>query len=245
MGARALPGWIRLVLFDLAGTTVTDGGSRGSLIGESLLQALRERGHQIDPAAITAQRGKSKRDAIRLLLPDTLSGAREGEADAIHQRFLTLLGNRAHEFAEIPGASETFRFLKDRAIHVGVGSGLPPTLVEEIVCRLRWVERGLVDYVGSAQAVGAGRPDPAMIHDAMARFGVTNPGEVLKVGDTVVDVWEGKNACAWTVAVVSGTQAAVALREAGPDFMISSVADLPRLFGCRDAAPWRMGRCHE
>ena len=84
-----------------------------------------------------------------------------------------------------------------------------------------------MDYFSSAEEVGAGRPSPAMIQDAMAMLGVDDPRLVVKVGDTAMDVQEGKNAGVWTVAVLSGTQGRERLAEGEPDAILPGVGDLP------------------
>jgi phosphoglycolate phosphatase-like HAD superfamily hydrolase len=42
---------------------------------------------------------------------------------------------------------------------------------------------------------------------------------------------EGKNAGTWTAAVLSGTQTKYILKDAGPDFVLRSVVDVPTIFG--------------
>mmetsp|Transcript_58021 Transcript_58021/g.188849 ORF Transcript_58021/g.188849 Transcript_58021/m.188849 type:complete len:139 (+) Transcript_58021:339-755(+) len=69
-----------------------------------------------------------------------------------------------------------------------------------------------------------------MVTAAMERCGVTDPRRVVKVGDTVVDVEEGRNAGVFTVSVLTGTQSRDKLAAAGPDCIIPSVADLPLVF---------------
>ena len=59
---------------------------------------------------------------------------------------------------------------------------------------------------------------------------------VVKVGDTAVDVEEGKAAGCRTVAVLSGTQGREKLEAAGPSLILDSVADLPAALGLADAA---------
>jgi len=96
-----------------------------------------------------------------------------------------------------------------------------------MVKRLGWV---LVDSAYSSVSLGKGRPDPIMIQVAMKDHGVVEPKQVVKVGDTKVDVEEGKNALCWTVSVLTGTQSKEMLLKSGPDFIISSVSNLPQLF---------------
>lgn len=50
--------------------------------------------------------------------------------------------------------------------------------------------------------------------------------ELLKVGDTVSDVEEGKNAGVVTAALLAGTQDEAALRGAYPDFVLMSLSEI-------------------
>jgi len=238
MVEQFVPSAIQFVLFDIAGTTVSDGQPGSSVVVETLAETLREAGVDVDTATITLRRGRDHRETIRELLQEGRGGAgvAEVEVEEWLQVCLGKLDARASELVEIPGAADTFRFLRARGIRVGVGSGFPRELVERIVARFGWRERGLIDYAESTETVGEGRPAPAMIRAAMARFQVSDPRHVLKVGDTIADVHEGRNAGAWTAAVLTGTQGRAALEAERPDFVLDSVADLPSLFGSLEPA---------
>ena len=136
-----------------------------------------------------------------------------------------------HMMNEVEGATDTFRFLKDSGIKVGVGSGFPGEIVKRIVSRMGWEKKKLLDYTAGVDEIGPGRPDPAMILDAMKKLGVRDPRRVLKVGDTAADVEEGKNAGTMTAAVLTGSQSEKTLQAANPDFVLASIAKLPELFG--------------
>lgn len=221
---------VRLVVFDAVGTTVDDGGAGGSVVADAYLEVFGDAGLAIEAADVSRFRGLDKREAVARLLALCGAGRPALDADLLTERLLARIGDALGRAREIEGASDTFAFLHERGVHVALASGLPDALVRAVADRMRWPERGLLDYVTSAAAAGAGRPDPAMVLDAMKHFGLTEPGVVVKVGDTVADVEEGKNAGAWTVSVLTGTQGRDALAAAGPDFILPSVADLPSLF---------------
>jgi phosphonoacetaldehyde hydrolase len=69
------------------------------------------------------------------------------------------------------------------------------------------------DFNSCAGDVPAGRPAPWMIYRAMQALDIYPPAAVLKVGDTVPDVGEGRNAGVWTACVTS-TSSGVGLSEA-------------------------------
>jgi phosphonatase-like hydrolase len=216
---------ITLVLFDMAGTTVDDRVGGNPLVIGATLRALGELGLELTPAQVSAQRGQEKQAMLRVLLDE--AGADPALLDAAYEGFLRELSAGLDGVSEMPGARETFAWLRERGIRVGVGSGFPTDVVERIVQRLGWRQAGLIDYAASSQQVGASRPDPAMVLDAMSSLGIDDPRHVVKVGDTAMDVLEGRNAGVWTVAVRSGTQSEAQLAQHGPDAILPDVAALP------------------
>merc|ERR1712113_340804 len=162
--------------------------------------------------------------AIRGIEPGKVD---EAEVDVLFKIFKVELDKLTGEMrTEVAGTSATFAELKRRGIAVYVGSGFPEGVVNRIVSNMGWT----VDGAFSSEALGAGRPDPIMVHAAMKQSGITDPHCVVKVGDTVVDIEEGRNAGVITVAVLTGTQTREKLEAAGPDCIIPSVADLPKVF---------------
>ena len=223
---------IQLAMFDMAGTTVNDKVDGHPLMVISMMRAFTKHGIELSSDVINKHRGKQKSEAIQTLLREVAElspGDTERVGDGVYRDFLYELENNLSSISEIDGATELFRDLKSKDIYVGVGSGFPMQVVQEIISRLGWLNEGLLDYVGSAEQIGVGRPNPEMIHDAMQRLNITDGSKVLKIGDTVVDVQEGKNAGARTVAVLTGSQTEAQLRAAGPDYILSSIRELTTL----------------
>ena len=227
-----LPQPIQLAMFDMAGTTVNDKADGHPLMVISMMRAFAKHGIELAPDSINKHRGKQKSEAIQTLLKEVAELSptdAEHVGDDIYRDFLHELESNLLSISEIDGATELFRYLKSKDIYIGVGSGFPMQVVQAIVSQLGWLDQGLLDYVGSAEQIGVGRPNPKMIHDAMERLNITDGSKVLKIGDTVVDVQEGKNAGAWTVAVLTGSQTEPQLMAAGPDYILSSIRELTML----------------
>ena len=69
-------------------------------------------------------------------------------------------------------------------------------------------QRDISRTAGSAGLVDRkGRPNPYMIFRNMQFLGLTDVRRVMKVGDTVSDIREGKNAGLFTVGVIEGSSA--------------------------------------
>ena len=203
----------------MAGTTVDDRINGLPLVLKSYDDAFRNHGVEVPMIVLNAQRGRDKRTVI-----GELGGDR---ADDIYADFVGYLKGNIPEIREMEGAPETFRQLKSKGVSVVVSTGFPVDVARPLVDHLGWVKDGLVDSWTCSELVGASRPDPAMIIDSMERYGVTDPGGVIKVDDTVKGVEEGLNAGVYTVAVLTGTQNIQMLDGSGPDMILRSVKDIP------------------
>jgi phosphoglycolate phosphatase-like HAD superfamily hydrolase len=70
-----------------------------------------------------------------------------------------------------------------------------------------------------------------MIFRAMERLDVADVRQVMKVGDSPVDLEEGYNAgCGEVIGVLSGAHTAATLSQYPHTCLLESVADLPALF---------------
>lgn len=220
---------IKLLVFDLAGTTVDDSVEGVPLVAVAMKETFEKHGYDIDAEIVNKYRGMEKREAIQCILNDLHKQSNttpNNDVEVIFKDFKYFLNKHLSSIRnEIPGTTDVFRKLKSAGMKIAVGSGFPHSVVEVIVSTLNWTE--LVDYLSSAEKAGHGRPHPAMILSAMKFFGISDPRSVVKVGDTRIDVQEGKNAGCWTVSVLTGTQSREFIKESNPDFIINSIADLP------------------
>ena len=87
----------------------------------------------------------------------------------------------------------------------------------------------LVNYVDdfiSSEEVRHGRPFPYMIHRIMERNDILNVKNVAKIGDTLNDMKEGRNAgCGLNIGVLSGKEDKKTLLKCG-DVVINKITDL-------------------
>ena len=210
---------LELVVFDMAGTTVDDRVDGVPLVLRSYDDALRSHGVEVPMEVLNEQRGRDKWTVIR-----ELGGE---DAEEIYARFnATLLGN-THRVREVRGASEAFRYLRRHGVMVALNTGFPREVAARIIDHLAWEREGLIDSWTCSEAVGRGRPDPAMIHALMSGLGVADPSAVIKIDDTAKGIEEGLNAGAVTLGVLTGTQTKERLLRARPHDIIQSVRELP------------------
>jgi len=80
-------------------------------------------------------------------------------------------------------------------------------------------------WIGNRQLeIGIGNN---MIHRLIAELNISSAGNVLKIGDTEVDVEEGRNAgCGVVVSVTTGAYTRTQLQQYRPDFIIDSLEEL-------------------
>jgi phosphonatase-like hydrolase len=177
--------------------------------------------------------GFRKMDAIVLLLGKFASGRKSDEdlADRIHTRFIDKMIEfymNDETLAPLPHAEAVFRALKKQGIRVALNTGFTRSITDTILHRLRWDDRSpLIDQVICSDEVANGRPHADMIEVLMEDLGIDSPAQVLKVGDTEVDVQEGRNAgCGKVVSVTTGAYTREQLQSYGPDFIIDDLQEL-------------------
>jgi phosphonatase-like hydrolase len=221
-----------LVVFDIAGTTVRDKGH----IAEAFIDAFDAYDVTIPVAEVNKVMGWRKKDAIRLLLDKyqpVIDEASDDLIEKIHDQFIRNMiafYETDEELRPLNDAEEIFVALKEQNIKVALNTGFTRAITDVILKRLNWRTDRLIDFVIASDEVPEGRPHPYMIHELMKRSGVTDPLKVIKVGDTEVDIQEGRNAgCGLVVAVTTGAYTKEALSQYNPDHIIDGLKQLPAL----------------
>ncbi|WP_221284704.1 HAD family hydrolase [Mucilaginibacter sp. SP1R1] len=217
---------IKMVVFDMAGTTVNE----NNLVYKTLQKAINEAGFEFSLDQVLAEgAGKEKRQAIRAVLAVYAGISDEGLIGRIYENFMTQL-TAAYATADIlpqNNALALFTALKQRNVYAVLNTGYDRTTAQAIIKKLGW-EAG-VDFDGlvTASDVDKNRPNPDMIYFAMNKFGVLNGSEVVKVGDSIIDIEEGQNAgCSLNIGITTGAHTAEQLLSAKPNQVINDLIDL-------------------
>jgi phosphonoacetaldehyde hydrolase len=158
----------------------------------------------------------------------------------------------------IPGAAEVFAGLIARGIKVGSTTGYTRTMMAAILPAAR--EQGYDPAVTiCAGETELGRPAPLMLWRAMSELHAWPASSCVAVDDAPVGIAAGTNAGVWTVGVAGSgngvgltveafaaldplgrarqmVPAINAFHEVGADFVVTSVADLPRALALIEAA---------
>jgi phosphonatase-like hydrolase len=220
---------IKLIVFDMAGTTVKDDHQ----VTKAFQAALKKYNYDIPSPVIDLHMGYEKTNAIRLMLNryepnhDKITDQLVCNIHASFVRSMIDYYSTTNDLAPLPDVEETFIKLHEMGIKIGINTGFSRDIAQTITDRLQWQEKGLIDYLIGSDEVELGRPHPFMIQKFMVDAGVTDPSEVVKVGDTEVDIHEGKNAgCKYVIGVTTGSFTRHELEQYSPDYIIDGIAEV-------------------
>lgn len=221
----------RLVVLDMAGTTVDDRDE----VYRVLREAVQREGARVDDTTFQRWMGTEKRAAITHLLD---VGGIDPDDELVETAFAWFLTELARTYTEappvpLPGVEQALRALRDAGIAIALTTGFSRDIADMILGRMGW-EVGpdeLLDAVVCGDEVPAGRPAPDMIRAAMAITGVEDPAAVLSAGDTAVDIASARAAGATAVGVLTGHLSREDVLAEGADLVLDSVADLPGRLG--------------
>jgi len=225
---------VKLVVFDMAGTTVTD----KDFVATAFQNAFRNLGIIISVNEINPLMGYEKKLAIQTILknhsvdPDSYRDDDE-MIEAIYTDFIEEMMDFYKHSSDVkpaPGAEELFHHLKEKSIVVTLNTGFPKNIADIIINRFQWIEKGLVDDYIASDEVKKGRPHSFMIEQLMYRSGIDDPLLVAKVGDTAVDIEEGKNVgCSYVIAVTTGAYKKTQLEASGPTHIVNGLFEIPSI----------------
>jgi len=222
---------IKLVVFDMAGTTVDE----DNVVYKTVREAINSKGYSFSQDEVQAVgAGKEKSQAIRDVLALDGQTHSEDEVQEIFRDFKSLLAASYQTLAvtEQPYTTDTFNRLRAAGIKVVLNTGYDRKTAENLVNKIGWESGRDFDGLVTASDVSNGRPAPDMIHHAMNLTGIENPSQVAKVGDSQIDIEEGKNAsCGLTVGVTTGAQTREQLKLVQPSCVIDNLNELLAIIG--------------
>ncbi|WP_108423958.1 phosphonatase-like hydrolase [Flagellimonas amoyensis] len=218
---------IKLAVFDMAGTTVNE----DNVVYKTVRKALARSGVEVTlDTVLEFGAGKEKFKAISDILEEKQTNG--VDAKAVFEDFKVLL-KEAYEHLEVTsydGVEDLFGVLKAHGVKVVLNTGYDRKTAQSLLDKLGWVVGLQIDGLITADDVEQGRPSSEMIDKAMEMFRITDSGQVLKAGDSVIDIEEGKNAnCGITVGVLTGAQTRGQLETADPTMILDSLSELAKV----------------
>ena len=224
-----IPRNIQMIIFDMAGTVVNDKG----LVCNTLYNTMKAAGLNINEENIHNWHGRNKQDILDEELKSTFPDYSENEFTTLQLKLHTdsernLLQNYmkpGNLSLMDEGITDMFNEMRTNYYKICLNTGYPNYIQKFIVRRLG-LDKCTDSYIASDEVRGD-RPLPYMIHTLMDRHHIRSSENVMKVGDTSIDMLEGITArCGKTVGVLTGTGTKNELYKSGASNVIGSVMDL-------------------
>ncbi|MYW08259.1 phosphonatase-like hydrolase [Streptomyces sp. SID2563] len=225
----------RLVVLDMAGTTVADGGLVERAFSAAAGRLGVEAGspdHAEKLDYVRATMGESKISVFRHLFGDEDKAQRANAA--FEEAYGELVDGGA--IAPVPGAREAIGELRAAGRTVVLSTGFARVTQDAILAALGWQDLATLTLC-PADAGGRGRPYPDMVLAALLRTGaVDDVRRIAVAGDTSYDMLSGVRAGAGIVAgVLTGAHDRDQLLRHGATHVLGSVAELPGLIAGAEA----------
>ena len=214
----------RMLICDMAGTTVQEKG----IVYNSLFNTIKLIKPNLIKSEISKFSGYNKNEVIKYYVDKQKMDSPIIVLNNLKSEFNYYLKKEYSNNNSVnlihPNLPLFFNLLREQDIKICLNTGYNKDIQNLLIDKLNLLDC-IDDYI-SSEEVDRGRPYPYMIERLMFRNNIEYPQEVIKIGDSVVDIKEGKNAGCKTVGVLSGSNSKVQLKKEKPDFIINNIMDL-------------------
>ncbi|GMR22448.1 MAG: phosphonoacetaldehyde hydrolase [Acidobacteriota bacterium] len=205
---RSYRGPLKAVILDWAGTTMDYGCFAPAVV---FVEVYKRKNVPISIEQARVPMGAHKKVHIRELSLAEDVAARwqevhgrkpsEDDVEAMFQDFVPLQLECLADYADlIPGTVEAVARFRKRGLKIGSSTGYTGEMMELLLDEAR--KRGYEpDASVCASDVPAGRPQPWMCLENAKKLAVYPMESIVKIGDTLPDIWEGLNAGMWTIGL--------------------------------------------
>jgi phosphonoacetaldehyde hydrolase len=225
---------IKAVIFDWAGTIIDYGCIAPTQV---FIEVFRDREIIVTKEEARQPMGLAKKDHVRELF--AIESIRkqwyaeygrvpaEADVEDVYSELEPALTEIVKNYCEpIPGAVELINSLKGQGVKVGSTTGYVAEMMNNILPFT--FEKGLrPDSIVNSSEVSSGRPAPWMIYLNSEILNVYPLSRMVKIGDTIADIQEGKNAGMWTIGVTqSGNELGLTpdeVTKADPEWLASKL----------------------
>ena len=209
------------IILDWAGTTLDYGCYAPAVV---FVEIFNRAGVPISMEEARRPMGAHKRVHIQRIteIPDvkerwsTVNGKypTEDDVDKLFKDFVPLQLECLADYADlIPGTLEAVKRFRAMGLKIGSTTGYLPDMMNILKSQAVW--RGYIpDSSVCAGDVPEGRPAPWMCYRNAENLRIYPMHKLVKVGDTVPDILEGKNAGMWTIGLAkTGNEMGLNLEE--------------------------------
>jgi phosphonoacetaldehyde hydrolase len=264
--ARAINhGRLKAIILDWAGTTMDYGCYAPAVV---FVEVFKRKGVPITMAEAREPMGAHKRVHIAAIskIPAVAERWRsvhgrdctEADIDEMFADFIPLQLACLADYADlVPGCLEAVADFRERGLKIGSTTGYLLDMMDLLQAEAK--KRGYEpDSSVCAAQVPAGRPEPWMCLENAKNLRVYPLDSIVKVGDTLPDIYEGLNAGMWSIGLAkTGNEMGLNLREiehlppdeyerkitrarqrldaAGAHYVVDSIADVPKVLDEIDA----------
>jgi len=230
---------VKLVVFDMAGTTVKDQKE----VEKCFVEAAEKTSLPFSREDIMAMMGWSKKAVFQTLWNKARPDLAESETQRlVSHSFCTFKEILENHYRTAPvepteGCLEIFELLKSKEIKVALTTGFYRKVTNIILSRLNWDKNLDDNYLGNGNSiidlsvasdeVTSGRPEPYMITRAMKMTGISDSKSVINIGDTPSDLMSGKRAgCLYSLGVCNGTHSSAQLEVFPNDGLLANISEI-------------------
>ena len=214
----------RMLICDMAGTTVQEKG----IVYNSLFNTIKLIKPNLIKSEISKFSGYNKNEVIKYYVDKQKMDSPIIVLNNLKSEFNYYLKKEYSNNNSVnlihPNLPLFFNLLREQDIKICLNTGYNKDIQNLLIDKLNLLDC-IDDYI-SSEEVDRGRPYPYMIERLMFRNNIEYPQEVIKIGDSIADINEGKNAGCKTVGVLSGSNSKVQLKKEKPDFIINNIMDL-------------------
>lgn len=203
------------VLFDIDGTLVDSNYAHVAAWG----RAAEEVGHPVANWRVHHAIGLDSGKLLDALMPGAAEAVRE-RASELHARYYLA---DAADLRLLPGARELVQEVARRGLRAVLATSAPQDELDALLTILHLDDT--LTAVTSAEDVAVAKPEPDVVHAALAKAGVDATNAVL-IGDTVWDAIAATRAGVTMVGLRSGGIGAGMLGDAGATAVYDDAHDL-------------------
>jgi phosphonatase-like hydrolase len=213
-----------MLICDMAGTTVQEKG----IVYNSLFNTIKLIKPNLIKSEISKFSGYNKNEVIKYYVDKQKMDSPIIVLNNLKSEFNYYLKKEYSNNNSVnlihPNLPLFFNLLREQDIKICLNTGYNKDIQNLLIDKLNLLDC-IDDYI-SSEEVDRGRPYPYMIERLMFRNNIEYPQEVIKIGDSIADINEGKNAGCKTVGVLSGAGSKEELKKHNPDFIINNIMDL-------------------
>lgn len=204
---------IDTVIFDWAGTTV-DYGSFAPV--QAFIEAFKEFGVEPTSEEVRKPMGMLKKDHIRTMMQMPRisqlweeihkSSWTEEDVEEVYHASESGIMKILKNFAEPkPYVLDTIAILREYGVKIGSTTGYTDEMMEIVVPAAKAAGYDPDCWFSPNSTGNQGRPYPYMVFKNMEKLGTKSVENAIKVGDTIADILEGKNAGMISVGIIEGS----------------------------------------